>query len=308
MSRPGVNLDWSLDKANFLVSRAITGHEALHVLYSDPETVIEAARESPMLKTILNILEDARIEKIGSEQSHVSKTLFGFVNGIAKNRLPEFADTAFSDKFSVINLLLRWRLGAAIPKLDPTAQALWRQVQTLATRALYSQECRQVLDLARGIVKIAGLDQQNPEDSNALENVEEVIDKMQSNMSGSRDSTPMTNPVRLEPKDSADNDDSDAEPPSPGSDPSGVTDDAEYGKSVSRSLQGQILRDTDKPFSAQKSHGLTTPEMALSLVIDRSGSMEDVIHELRTMSMAITMACDNQQIPLSIWALEYRFT
>jgi hypothetical protein len=32
--------------------------------------------------------------------------------------------------------------------------------------------------------------------------------------------------------------------------------------------------------------------------------MEHIVHELRLMSMAITMACESLQIPLSIWALE----
>lgn len=52
-----------LDEANFLVSRAITGHEALHTLYSDPAVVLSAS-SNPDLKMALNLLEDAKIEKI----------------------------------------------------------------------------------------------------------------------------------------------------------------------------------------------------------------------------------------------------
>lgn len=79
----------ALDRANFLVSRAVTGHEALHVVYSDP-AVAHAASSSPLLKTVMNLLEDARIEKIGSEISHVSKVLFRFVNKIAAGDMETF--------------------------------------------------------------------------------------------------------------------------------------------------------------------------------------------------------------------------
>jgi len=65
-----------------------------------------------------------------------------------------------------------------------------------------------------------------------------------------------------------------------------------------------FVRDSAKPFAAQHFRGISTPQMALTLILDRSGSMDDVVEELRVMAIAITMACDTLQIPLSIWALE----
>ncbi len=431
-----------LDEANFLISRAITGHEALHVLYSDPRVVMSAS-EDANLKVVLNLLEDARIEKIGSGMSHVSKTLFEFVNRIAASQLPKFTDLTLDDAYSVLSLLLRWRLGASIPALDGAAAKTWTNVFRLARQALYAADCDEVLRLARKIVKIAGLDKAKQQDSSALKETENVMSRMQSGMSGSDGNKPLPNPLgaedesetsdkgsagddpaesdSLEPAeagngekpeatddvhedDSTDPDstentrvrvstgsaptESDDAPDathSGGDQPScppdsqdGVDDieqlvdetaaqvsedlstlvprgsddcvtvakakphrgrgysdivaspymhylpiaapiaaeiirdlKAESPRAVSGSSQypgrfkaRYFVRDSAKPFAAQHFRGIAAPEMALTLIIDRSGSMEDVQEELRVMSMAITMACETLQIPLSIWALE----
>jgi len=44
--------------------------------------------------------------------------------------------------------------------------------------------------------------------------------------------------------------------------------------------------------------------MAVTLIIDRSASMESMVEDLRIMAMSISMACEKLCIPLSIWALE----
>ncbi len=429
-----------LDEANFLVSRAITGHEALHVLYSDPAVVMSASNDAN-LKMVLNLLEDARIEKIGSGMSHVSKTLFRFVNRIAASQLPKFADLTLEDAYSVLSLLLRWRLGASIPPLDGPAIAKWRKVLRIAQQALYASDCEEVLRLARKIVKIAGLDKAKQQDSSALKETEDVISRMQSGMSGSDGHKPLCNP--LTPDDEQGNDQSESQDTDKANNPADAegnecTQGAEHGPAEDDSGQGgqaeqempddgadhsdtdpsvagedgedesddeivhsvhspltaddveqlvdetaaqvsedlstlvpdgsddgltvakakphrgrrysdivaspyipylptaapiaaeiirdlkaenpravsgpsqypgrfkarYFVRDTAKPFAAQHFRGIATPEIALTLIIDRSGSMEDVQEELRVMSMAITMACETLQIPLSIWALE----
>lgn len=432
----------SLDKANFLVSRAITGHEALHVLYSDPEVVVQAC-ESANLKIVLNLLEDARVERIGAMSSHVSKTLFRFVNGIAVNQLSEFTDTSLSDKLSGISLLLRWRLGAGIPQLESKALKLWNQIHGLAEKALYAETCADVLQLAREILQLLDLDKADA--STLPDDIRDVAERMQSDVIGPRSSSTLPNP--LLPKSEQDENDSSAgeaddlckmeEPtedvgkeddaenaPSQQDDSTLTSDDDISGQSgvsggnsptidsfedssdnadesndgivhsqpdhvhsqdieklieetalqvcedldsltpedtptsslvaeakayrgrkysdivaspyihylpqvipiateLTRELKAEgpralcgasecagrfrtryFIRDSAKPFAAQRFVGMTTPEMALSLVIDRSGSMEDVEDDLRIMSMAIAMACENLQIPLSIWALE----
>lgn len=426
-----------LDKANFLISRAVTGHEALHVLYSDPAVVMEAINESPVLKTVLNLLEDARIERIGSESSHVSKTLFAFVNGIAKTQLQAVDPSTIS----ILDLLLRWRLGAKIPALKNDIGTVWSQVAGLANQALYAMDCRVVLNLSKDIVRIAGLE------SHQMPESQSIFDKMQSDVVGNRDSAPMSNPIKQpsgesnksekhdsgaddnnspESNDSkryAGNDEADdtgsedsEQPDESTSGESGASDDdfpeekssvqdnddilneesdsefvhlvqeeadaaadiarlvQDTAQQVSEDLDSLVpkddidnplvakstpfrgrkysdieaapyahylseaapiaaelirdlkadgpkavsgpgeypgrfksryyLRDNQKPFALQKYQGLTVPKMALSLVIDRSGSMESIVQELRTMSMAIAMACESLKIPLSIWALE----
>lgn len=421
-----------LDEANFLVSRAITGHEALHVLYSDPVVVLSASG-NPDLKMVLNLLEDARIEKIGSAMSHVSKTLFGFVNRIAASQLPKFTDLTLEDAYSLLSLLLRWRLGANIPALDGAAAKTWIKVFRLAQQALYAADCDEVLHLARKIVKIIGLNKAKRQDSDAQKQTEDVMSRMQSGMSGSDGHQPLPNPLAPEDEqepatrsedtndgqsddDAADGDTADggsgqsgqAEQEIPNSDDldgsdndsqgTGETDDDEIVHSVPsgsgqpmsaeeveqlvdetaaqvsedlstlvpsgsddslivarakphrgrcysdivaspyihylpvaapiaaeiirdlkaespRAVSGSsqypgrfkaryFVRDSAKPFAAQHFRGIATPDMALTLIIDRSGSMEDVIEELRVMAIAVTMACEMLQIPLSIWALE----
>lgn len=410
-----------LDEANFLVSRAITGHEALHVLYSDPNVVIEAAQESPALKMILNLLEDARIERIGSESSHVSKTLFRFVNGIARNQLPEFRDTRLKSPSSTINLLLRWRLGASIPRLQEPADRVWGQVLSLANTAVHCEDSAEVLAVAREIVKVAGLDKSagDPE-------VDPLIERMESSMTGERDSSPMPNPLpSADQPTPADNSEANSTDGEPGEErqPEGTGNDSSSGLSgqcgvvdgngsqceddpadcsdaednpgklvhsvnsddieklveetaqqVSEHLESLVppdsdtssliakakphrgrcysdivaspyvgylpevapiaaeiirelraegpkavsgpsesagrfraryyVRDSSRPFAAQKFQGLSVPKMALTLILDRSGSMEGIVEELKMMAMAISQACETLQIPLSIWALE----
>lgn len=426
-----------LDEANFLVSRAITGHEALHVLYSDPAVVMSAS-EDANLKMVLNLLEDARIEKIGAGMSHVSKTLFGFVNGIAASQLPKFADLTLEDAYSVLSLLLRWRLGASIPPLECQAVTKWRKILRIAQQALYAADCDEVLHLARKIVKIAGLDKAKQQDSSALKETEDVMNRMQSGMSGSDGHRPLPNPLKSndeprtdqseselgdnagDPADAEGNDCTRSAEHDPAEDNSGQSgqadqempddeaDDSDAAPQVGgeyesdeeivhslhsplspadveklvdetamqvsedlntlvpdssddslivarakmyrgrrysdiiaspymhylpvaapiaaeiirdlkvenpRAVSGPsqypgrfkaryFVRDCAKPFAAQHFRGIATPKMALTLIIDRSGSMEDVQEELRVMAIAITMACETLQIPLSIWALE----
>lgn len=378
-----------LDKANFLVSRAVTGHEALHVVYSDPEVVLQAVSESPHLKTILNILEDARIEKIGSEQSHVSKTLFGFVNKIAAKLLSEFTDTALSDPFSCLDLLLRWRLGASIPALPQESSEKWSKIRLLANNALYAKDCKDVLGISRQILSLTGLGKSQGTD--LPENTRRAIERTQSEMAGSRESQALQNPleqnsdtgedkpndsgspdsdgaitpvVPAEQEDTRHSDDSpddveklveqtaaqvseDVDSLVPEEDGSSLIakstpfrgrdypdviaspyihllkDAVPIAAELTRELRSDgpraitgpsesggrfktryFVRDSTRPFAFQRFQGLTIPRMALSLVLDRSGSMQAILQDLQIMSIAITTACDNLQIPLSIWALE----
>lgn len=366
--RHGLSGD-TLAQAGFLVSRAITGHESLHVLYTDPGPVIEAAMESPLLKMVLNLLEDARIERIGSEASHVTKTLFEFLNGVAAGELEPFEEGVLRDKMRYLDLLLRWRLGTAIPKLTATALGTWEAIRTLADQALVSSGCGDVLTLSREIVKVIGVgkrpDEPVPDTSNG------VMGRMQSDVGGARTAPALPNPLKSKAGDLPEYvtrvtgtegeepdlsklvedtgrkisedlgallpDQSDgamiarATRPRAGQNwdivaspyqhylPEAEAIAAEIvrelkaeapraatGPSVSagRFRTRYFIRDPERPFAQERFRGIATPEMAITLVIDRSGSMESVVNELRVMAMALTLASERLEIPLSIWALE----
>lgn len=460
-----------LDRANFLVSRAVTGHESLHVVYSDPAIAAESAR-SPALKTVFNLLEDARIEKIGSETSHVAKTLFRFVNRTAAKLLPKPVDTSSADGASGLDLLLRWRLGASIPRLGLQAQDTWEKVRALAQQALCASECREVLELSEKIVGILGLGADS--DQALPREVAEAMERTHSEMAGQSKSPPMPSPLQgrdddAQPdEDGSDEDDNASEPdlePEAGTDGNGqdeepadedgtatdsnnegsdedLDDDREAGADTQpadddnsnvddthdsnspdsdggqdddngdarpdggdagdtdfdaqepsahdaddfeklvdetalqadedlnslvpdpsahsslvarakphrgrcysdvvaspyvqylsdacpiaaelvRELRAEgprgasgpspsagrfraryYVRDSSRPFAVDRFRGVTVPSIPISLVIDRSASMEHIVDELRTMSIAIAMACEDLCIPLSIWALE----
>jgi hypothetical protein len=109
----------------------------------------------------------------------------------------QFTDTRLGDRFSIVQMLLRWRLGALIPNLDPVAQGLRDQVYRLDITALSAQDCARILDLTREIVGVSGLDPIPAEYSHAIEEIGEVMEKMQSGMTGSRDSKPLVSRIRF---------------------------------------------------------------------------------------------------------------
>ncbi|MHB1455319.1 MAG: vWA domain-containing protein [Armatimonadota bacterium] len=402
----------SKDEANFLMSRALLGHEALHVVYTDSETLHEACKDPDDAK-IFNILEDARIEKIGSAESHVSKTLFRLLNATSFKMLPAFNE---SNPYAMIHLLMHWRHGMRIPEL--TDESKWIEIRKLAEDSLYAPTSSEVLLITRQIADLLGLREeqekqeqreegQPPPEQNALRDaLRNLLNKMRNNMSGESSQSPKDNPLE-NPKgggesdssspapgndgqhqDMGDKQDSDTQPcrdiqqdqqdigdqnckdqDEAGDDPNASLSDviqdvkdavkesstdttpgdagiksagvgggrpitpepymdilepampvyqellrelkAEEPKAITGASMypGKLkmrynMRDKDKPYAKKSLRGLTTPTMALSLVLDRSGSMCDMIVELKTMSMAIYLTCEKLKIPLEIWALE----
>ncbi|MHB1455391.1 MAG: vWA domain-containing protein [Armatimonadota bacterium] len=383
------------DEANFLMSRALLGHEALHAVYTD-SVVLHEACQDPYDSKIFNILEDARIEKIGSTESHVSKTLFRLLNATSFKTLPEFNE---SNPYSMIHLLMHWRHGMRIPEL--TDETKWIEIRNLAEDSLYAPTSSEVLLIARQIVDMLGLreeqekqeeGEQSPPEQNPLSNaIQNLLDKMQNNMSG--ESSPKQSPLSQESasplpgdaglaegqeskasKGSNADDRHDDQPGSinlqeEGNDPNASLSDViqdvkdavkesaadttpvdagiksagvgggraitpepymdileaaipvyqellrelktEEPKAISGASMypGKLkmrysMRDKDKPYAKKSLKGLSIPTIALSLVLDRSGSMSDMIIELKTMAMAIYLTCEKLKIPLEIWALE----
>jgi hypothetical protein len=64
------------------------------------------------------------------------------------------------------------------------------------------------------------------------------------------------------------------------------------------------VRKPESPFARKKNIGIDVPPMALSLILDRSGSMINMISSLKLAAIGITKACDELDIPLDIWVLE----
>lgn len=433
------------DEANFLMSRALLGHEALHAVYTDSDVLHESLKD-PDDARVWNILEDARIEKIGSEESHVSKTLFRLLNATSFRMLSKFNDPEINDPYSMLHVLMHWRHGMVVPKLSDTAKARWVEIRKLAEDSLYAPTSSEVLATARRIVDLLGLreeraeqeqDGQPPPKQNPLRDALQcLMNKMQNNMAGESSQSPKTNPLENpksgvgkdnngageysspssgdagqqeecqnqkvtrnngksdttdtrtdvnpdtfghsgqndrhcdRPEDSnPDNRQNGNDPDEGGNDPNtsiadviqdvqdavkesasdttpgdaGIksagmgggrpvtpepyTDILEMAIPIYQELLRELkteepkavtgasmypgklkmrysMRDKDKPYARKSLRGLSTPTMALSLVLDRSGSMSDMMEELKVMSMAIYLTCEKLKIPLEIWALE----
>ncbi|MHB1455608.1 MAG: vWA domain-containing protein [Armatimonadota bacterium] len=428
----------SMDEANFLMSRALLGHEALHAVYTDSEILHEACKD-PDDARIFNILEDARIEKIGSTESHVSKTLFRLLNATSFKMLPKFNDPEINDPYSMLHVLMHWRHGMAVPKLSDAAKTRWIEIRKLAEDSLYAPTSAEVLVTAHKIVDLLSLreerekqeqgqDNQPSPDQKALRDaIQNLMNKMQNNMNGSSSQSPRENPLEnpkgkgvrnpgsdaqgseksspddgagqqegdkvsdeSRPSNRSDCDqpqgDPDTEAHQPGQQrqdnrqekneqdeggddpntsiadviqdvkdavkesaadttpgdadiksagagggrpvtPEPYTDILEVAIPIYQELLRELktqepkaitgasmypgklkmrysMRDKDKPYARKSLRGLATPTMALSLVLDRSGSMSDMMDELKVMSMAIYLTCEKLKIPLEIWALE----
>ena len=405
------------DEANFLMSRALLGHEALHAVYTDSDVLHESLKD-PDDARVWNILEDARIEKIGSEESHVSKTLFRLLNATSFKMLPEFNDPEINDPYSMLHVLMHWRHGMTVPKLSDAARDRWIEIRNLAEDSLYAPTSSEVLLNARKIVDLLGLrneqakqeqgqeGQPSPEQKALRDALQNLMDKMQNNMAGGSSQSPKENPLE-NPKEKGGNSGNDGQessassPGSTGQQEENASDDAqkdsdssgksdnnaqdvsdENGNDPNDNLSDVIqdvkdavkesaddttpgdagiksagigggrpvtpepytdilemaipiyqellrelkteepkavtgasmypgklkmrysMRDKDKPYARKSLRGLSTPTMALSLVLDRSGSMADMMEELKVMSMAIYLTCEKLKIPLEIWALE----
>ena len=348
--------DKKLQQAGYLISRALVGHESLHALYSSSL----AARESgsnEILKILFNILEDKRIESIGSSQSHVSGVLFEFLNKIASETLGEIGSA--NDTYMFLDLLLRWRLNADIPKLKKKTRDIWEKINPIADESVYAADSFGVLDCSRKILDL--LPKQKSDDD-----FEDQMQKIGAhNLAGDGLEFPKPNPLV---SDSSSNNKSDVKEDEditsllekaalvsddrfddmvPNVDPEELIAmskpqgrqqlpniyaspykeylpqaqkiAAELIRNLKtespRALSGAAdtpgkfkthyyLRDNTKPYSKVVNNGMKSPKMALSLVLDRSDSMYLVIENLKVAAIAIVLACEKLNIPLSIWTLE----
>jgi len=143
-------------RTNYLVTRALLGHEVLHALYSNPD----ALPSDDIHRCVTNILEDARIEGIGSQESCVNRQLFKFLSTICRQDQSPFEDFGIADKMSWLKLLFVWRFGGVLPALpDPKNQKILAKMIDMARDSLYAADSLEVAKIAADICKLTGMSQ-----------------------------------------------------------------------------------------------------------------------------------------------------
>jgi hypothetical protein len=143
-------------RTNYLVTRALLGHEVLHALNSDPA----ALPADDIHRCVTNILEDARIEGIGMEESMVNRQLFKFLSTICRQDQSPFDDFGMKDKMSWMKLLFIWRFGGSLPTLPDTKhQKILNKMIGMAEDSLYAADSMEVAKIAADICKLTGMSQ-----------------------------------------------------------------------------------------------------------------------------------------------------
>jgi len=140
---------------------ALAVHESLHPLYSCFQCIEDAARKRPsendnvvyIRRSVFNILEDARIERIGRFKfpgvSYAIDQLNEFLYKTAQ--LPQQAKD--------IELMMQWILDyVSVDKnrgdLPENLKPLWAKIQPLALKAKYSDTCSKCYYFTKKIVKL----------------------------------------------------------------------------------------------------------------------------------------------------------
>lgn len=140
---------------------ALATHESLHPLYSCFQCIEDAARKRSsdndntvyVRRSVFNILEDARIERIGR---------FKFPGvSYAIDQLNEFLYEKVEDldKLKDIELMMQWLLDfVSVDKvrgeLPDHLKAIWEKVKPLAIKAKYSDTCSRCYYYTKRIMKL----------------------------------------------------------------------------------------------------------------------------------------------------------
>jgi len=427
-------------RTNYLITRALLGHEVLHALYSDPS----ALPTDYIYRCVTNILEDARIEGIGMQESMVNRQLFKFLSTICKQDQSPFEDFGMTDKMSWMKLLFVWRFGGVLPILtDLKNQKILDKMIAMAEDSLFAADSIEVAKIAADICKLTGMTQRAASKSGQA--FPEQMDDLKDSLEGQGETKP--NP-RVKPEKQPDDgtekpkrkrkspgqsqDNNEAGDPGPDTtdscsidgfedlmDASGKnTDSHDTGKTgqskgsdaptsslgagvgsgiadsgddpddevtladlvgdlqssisdglekvmdlddpdMTKVIEAQLVfendvfnikpapymdllneakplvhqlvkelrlpaprastaadkysgrfkaryyvRNPEAPFARKKNEGIDVPPMALSLILDRSGSMINMISSLKLTAIGITRACEELGIMLDIWVLE----
>ena len=127
---------------------ALATHESLHPLYSCFQCIEDAARKRSsdndnteyVRRSVFNILEDARIERIGRFKFPGVSYAIDQLNDFLYEKVEGL------DKLKDIELMMQWLLDfASVDKvrgeLPDHLKPIWEKVKPLATKAKYSDTC-----------------------------------------------------------------------------------------------------------------------------------------------------------------------
>jgi len=172
-------------RTNYLITRALLGHEVLHALYSDPN----ALPDEQIHRSVTNLLEDARIEGIGMDESMVNRQLFKFLSTICRQDQAVFDDFSITDKMSWLKLLFVWRFGGTLPTLpDIRNQKLLAKMISMAEDSLYATDSMEVARIAEALCKLTGMSQRAA--SKSGQTFPEEMDDLKETLTGAENPKP----------------------------------------------------------------------------------------------------------------------
>lgn len=168
------------DKTNYLITRALLGHEVLHAIYSNAKMPKE-----PTEGMISNILEDARIEGIGSYDSTVSRELFKLLNNLSAKKMHPFTDLSISSSSSWLQLMLMWRHGMPMPTLStPEMRMKLSILLDMCNQSLYAVDTDEINTMSKKIKDFCKIDS-NDLDFGKFDS--QNISNLSASMTGSND-------------------------------------------------------------------------------------------------------------------------
>jgi len=163
------------DAEQYGCAKALLAHEAGHAWYTDEgvlggETGAEEKRSGTILDRLVNILEDERVERCMMNHFVLCRRLFRLLGGVAyRDSDPLPSD---DDPRAVIGACLLWRWAhdraehdqAKIQDaLSQANLALWDQVRPLVEEAWVAPNTPQVVTMAREILAILDIPEDDPE-------------------------------------------------------------------------------------------------------------------------------------------------
>jgi hypothetical protein len=309
-------------RRQFRLTQGLLAHEVGHALFSDawPD------QEDNLLCEMTNILEDSRIEKaLRVYYPGIGPMIDQLDDRMMKNIPPKLcADQPDEMQAYTCCLIWRWACGRMkdskmLDRMHISAQAriLWGKVKPLVEEAWKADSTREVIDIARGVLRILDL----------------KLDRLPSRMPGMSSDIPREKstsarafpiaPAETQPGLGLDSDTDRPVEEDHFSQPKPYLDlenqAAPYARQLTESLKvptpdvhlapheyagrfniRQDLRTPETPNLARRYVGESARNLALYVLVDRSGSMCEVDTDVRLAMMTIYLAATSLEIPIGI--------